>query len=82
MVTAQYLSPIVAHRSTNCLRSHGKDSNMRDSGGVTVIDDLKRGQLDLHWCSIACMRQWLLELLDEVEADVLRENKNHGQADV
>lgn len=51
---------------------HGKDPSMRDSGGVTIVDDLRGGQFDLNWCSIACMRQWLIKLLDEVEADVAK----------
>jgi hypothetical protein len=46
---------------------HGTDTEMRDSSDVSVVDDLFGGQFDLHWCSVKCLRAWLLELLQEVE---------------
>jgi hypothetical protein len=49
---------------------HGSDSEMRDSFGVTVVDHLHGGQFDLQWCSVDCMRTWLLKLLAEVEGRV------------
>ncbi len=48
--------------------THGRDSDMRDSSDIEVVADLHGGQFDLQWCSVACMRKWLLELLDEVES--------------
>jgi len=47
---------------------HGRDPDMRDSSDVTVVADLRGGQFDLQWCSVECMRQWLLGLLQQVEA--------------
>jgi hypothetical protein len=47
---------------------HGADSAMRDSSDIEVVADLHGGQFDLQWCSIACMRQWLNLLLDQVES--------------
>jgi hypothetical protein len=49
---------------------HGVDSEMRDSSDIEVVADLHGGQFDLQWCSIACMRQWLNALLDQVERGI------------
>ena len=46
---------------------HGLDPDMRDSSDVSVVADLSGGQFDLSWCSVGCMREWLLALLCEVE---------------
>ena len=46
---------------------HGTDTEMRDSSDVEVVRDLSGGQFDLQWCSVACLRVWLLKLLQEVE---------------
>jgi len=46
---------------------HGRDSDMRDSSDVNVVADLHGGQFDLNWCSVKCMREWFLALLQEVE---------------
>lgn len=46
---------------------HGVDPEMHDSGDVQIVANLQGGQFDLQWCSIACMRAWLLSVLDEVE---------------
>jgi hypothetical protein len=46
---------------------HGRDSDIRDSADVSVVADLHGGQFDLQWCSVGCMREWLLGLLREVE---------------
>ena len=48
---------------------HGKESDMSDSSGVTIVEDLHGGQFDLQWCSIRCMRKWLLDLLQKVESE-------------
>jgi hypothetical protein len=47
---------------------HGRDPDMRDSADVSVVADLHGGQFDLQWCSVECMREWLLGLLREVES--------------
>lgn len=54
---------------------HGKDSEMRDSGDVNIADNVPDGQFDLQWCSIACMRAWLMQVLDELEASIGREDE-------
>lgn len=46
---------------------HGRESDVRDSADVTVVEDLHGGQFDLQWCSVRCMREWLLGLLQEIE---------------
>ena len=51
---------------------HGTDPDMRDSSDVEVVDSLRGGQFDLNWCSVSCMRAWLLKLLAEVELRVQR----------
>src|SRR4051812_45542684 len=47
---------------------HGRDTDMRDSSDISVVEDLHGGQFDLQWCSIGCMSSWLLNLLQEVES--------------
>jgi hypothetical protein len=47
---------------------HGSKSDMRDSADVSVVAELHGGQFDLQWCSVGCMREWLLGVLREVEA--------------
>ena len=46
---------------------HGKDVEMRDSTDATIVSDLVGGQFDLQWCSVVCMRAWLVRLLIELE---------------
>jgi hypothetical protein len=47
---------------------HGKDPEMRDSTDALIVDDVVGGQFDLQWCSLVCMREWLMRLVDELEA--------------
>ena len=47
---------------------HGRNSDMRDSADVSVVAELHGGQFDLQWCSVGCMREWLLGVLRDVEA--------------
>ena len=56
---------------------HGADTEMRDSSDVEVVRNLYGGQFDLQWCSIACMREWLLKLLREVELRAQSEHLSH-----
>ena len=51
---------------------HGCATDMRDSADVEVIADLHGGQFDLGWCSVSCMRVWLLDLLRQVDLEVER----------
>ncbi len=46
----------------------GSDPDLRDSAGVTIVSELSGGQFDLNWCSVYCLRVWLLGLLDRVES--------------
>lgn len=57
---------------------HGKDSATCASGDVTVVGNVSGGQFDLQWCSISCMRKWLTELLDDVEATIGRKDESSG----
>src|SRR4051794_34793878 len=44
------------------------DSRARAPGpDVVVVEGLVGGQFALQWCSVGCMRGWLLRLLAEVE---------------
>ncbi len=58
------------NRAFLSLGFHGRESDVRDSADVRVVDDLAGGQFDLNWCSVGCMRQWLLGVLDLVEREV------------
>ncbi len=48
------------------------DADMKGSADIGIVNNLAGGQFDLQWCSIACMTQWLLQLLEKLE----REAKN------
>ena len=58
---------------------HGSDPEMRDSGDLMIIDDLSVGQFDLQWCSIRCMRKWLTQLLDKLEANIGRADEGRDK---
>lgn len=47
---------------------HGRETDMRDSSDISVVEDLHGGQFDLQWCSVDCMRSWLLNLIHEVDS--------------
>lgn len=47
---------------------HGTDSEMRDSADIPIVMDLHGGQFYLAWCSVACMRNGLLDALNKLEA--------------
>jgi len=55
---------------------HGADSAMGDSSGVAIVEDLQGGQFDLNWCSIRCMREWLLSLLQRIEAEATGQSRS------
>ena len=46
-------------------------SSMNASDDVLVVDDAVGGQFDLQWCSIKCMREWLNDLINTIETQVL-----------
>jgi hypothetical protein len=43
------------------------DSRPAERTDIAVVENLQGGQFQLQWCSVACMRAWLLRLLGEVE---------------
>jgi hypothetical protein len=43
------------------------DNGSAERTDVAVVENLQGGQFHLQWCSVACMRAWLLRLLAEVE---------------
>ena len=47
---------------------HGEDVEMRDSTDAEIVSDVAGGQFDLQWCSVLCMRAWLMRLLNELES--------------
>lgn len=46
---------------------HGVISDMSDSADIEVVKNLPGGQFDLCFCSLACLRSWFIELLDQLE---------------
>lgn len=54
---------------------HGKSQEARDCGDLMLVDHVSGGQFDLSWCSIRCMRASLMQLLDQLEASIGRDDK-------
>jgi hypothetical protein len=42
----------------------------RGPAPIDIITNLTGGQFSIQWCSVDCMRQWLLGVLTEVEGRV------------
>ena len=49
---------------------HGKAPDMRDSADLPVVVDLRGGQFEIQWCSVACMRASVLGPLAELERTI------------
>ena len=45
---------------------HGIDSEMRDSAEFCVADQVETGQLDIHFCSVDCLGEWLHRIVDYI----------------
>ncbi len=43
------------------------ESGLAERTDVAVVEHLQGGQFHLQWCSVMCMRVWLLRLIAEVE---------------
>jgi hypothetical protein len=43
------------------------ESGSAERTDVALVENLQGGQFHLQWCSVGCMRGWLLRLLNEVE---------------
>ena len=50
---------------------HGIDSSVTDSANYCVANGIKGGQLDVQFCSIACLRNWLGMIVDDLEHHLL-----------
>ena len=46
---------------------HGVDTGVTDSADYCVADGIEGGQLDICFCSLACLRKWLCDIVDYVE---------------
>lgn len=46
---------------------HGVSSDMSDSVDANIVADLQSDQFDLQYCSLKCLRQWLNNVVDELE---------------
>jgi|LSQX01.2.fsa_nt_gb hypothetical protein len=49
---------------------HGVDSNVTDSANYCVADGIKGGQLDIHFCSLACLKKWFCDIVDHLESQL------------
>jgi hypothetical protein len=49
---------------------HGADSDMTDSANYSVANGIKGGQLDIHFCSLACLKKWFCDIVDHLESQV------------
>jgi hypothetical protein len=45
---------------------HGSDPNMTDSADYVVADDVAGGQLDIQFCSLACLKRWFCAIIDKL----------------
>jgi hypothetical protein len=57
---------------------HGADTDMSDSANYCVADGVKGGQVDLCFCSLACMRKWFSAIIDSLESQIVS-NSLRGQ---
>jgi hypothetical protein len=48
---------------------HGVNSDMSDSADYCVADGIKGGQLDIYFCSLACLRKWFCDIVDYLERE-------------
>lgn len=51
---------------------HGADSSVTDSANYSVADGIKGGQLDIHFCSLACLKNWFCDIVDDLESQLGR----------
>jgi hypothetical protein len=51
---------------------HGTDSSVTDSANYCVADGIKGGQLDIHFCSLACLKKWFCDIVDDLESQLVR----------
>jgi hypothetical protein len=49
---------------------HGSKSDMSDSADFAVAESAVRGQMDVHFCSIACMKKWFCDIADFLETQL------------
>jgi hypothetical protein len=49
---------------------HGADSGVTDSANYSVADGIKGGQLDVHFCSLACLKKWFCDIADHLESQL------------
>lgn len=49
---------------------HGMQSDMSDSANYSVANDVAGGQMDIHFCSLKCMRAWFCGIIDGLEQEL------------
>lgn len=59
---------------------HGADVEVRDSVDYCIGDSIKGGQLDISFCSLACIRTWFCHILDELERELEKCRSKIGQS--
>jgi len=49
--------------------AHGADSDMSGSADYCVGDLIKGGQMEISFCSLACLRKWFSDIVDYLERE-------------
>lgn len=49
---------------------HGARSDMSDSVDYCIAEDIKGGQLNISFCSLACIKQWFVGIIDGLESEL------------
>jgi len=49
---------------------HGVDPNMSDSVDYPIADGVPGGQMDIEFCSLACLKKWFCDIVDVLQAQL------------
>ena len=60
---------------------HGADPNMTDSANYSVADAVKGGQLDISFCSLACVTNWFCGIIDQLEGELATQKGDESKRD-
>jgi hypothetical protein len=47
---------------------HTADSECHENVHLNLVDDVKGGQFDFSFCSVACLRKWFLSVVADLES--------------
>lgn len=54
---------------------HGTDAGMTDAANYCVADGIKGGQLDIYFCSLACLKKWFCDIVDNLDSQLDRKRR-------